>query len=850
LCFLDTNITQKALKQTTRHNKSQQAGSKKKMKVNALAIATSLKLSNFELKYSGEIRFLAVDSRWIQHPSDTLFVALVGEKTNGASYIADVYQKGVRHFLVSHAYSIEDACAEANYYVVENPLSALQCLVALHRKNYDIPVLAITGSNGKTIIKEWLATLLETNYTIAKSPKSYNSQIGVPLSVWNLSENTTLGIFEAGISKIGEMERLENIIAPSHGIFTMLGDAHQSNFESYAQKLCEKLQLFVHAKHLITKKQTYDLYHSHFLELKKTNPKLKIITWGFYEGGNICFQNQEGKLQITYEEKKYVIDWQEYPTIAEENLCHCIAFILSLGHDIEKFSEKIKKLRTLPMRLELVEGIDQMTLINDSYNADIQSLEIALQFLDRQSANAPKSIILSEIEDVSEHAISESMARLAKIDLDKVVLIGDAFFGQNIDTTQLHASQVFCYKTTDDFLANKSKYNFRGQTVLIKGARSFQLERVVQAYRKQYHNAYLHIHFNALQENLNHYKRLLHKDTLVMLMLKAQGYGLGSVALAKLFEKEKVDYYAVAYVDEGVELRKAGIQKPIMVLNPQLNSYPLLQEYTLEPEIYSIELLQAWIELASSLYTQQVLKIHLKIETGMNRLGISWEELGDILALIAHHPWIQICSVFSHLAASDEELHDRFTHEQVARYEKATHFIDQKISYPYLKHILNTGGIARHAQYQYNMVRLGIGLFGLAKTEYPLAHAVSWYASIVQIRHIQKGESIGYSRKQMVERDTYLGIINIGYADGYSREYGCGNAQVYIHGHFAPTLGNICMDMTMIDLTDIPNTKVGDQVELIGTHIPAYILAEKKGTIAYEVLTAISSRVQRVYWED
>lgn len=800
------------------------------------------------------IERIEIDSRNIVFPETTLFVALDGAKSNGIDFIPELVERGVGHFIVDEKYHDKCSPLKAQFYFVANPIAAWQKIVAMKRREYSFPVIGITGSNGKTIVKEWLFQLLSSNYSICKNPKSYNSQIGVPLSVWGLDEKNDLAIFEAGISKPNEMEKLEKLIAPTIGILTNIGDAHQANFQNLEEKVAEKLKLFNHSKFLIVHKELVETYKDSFSNLEKLNPNLKVFQWSEKEGADAYIQldAKNKKLQLQYQGKEYHITLIQTEASYIENLIHCALTILALRFDLEKYSSKLSSLSGIEMRLEFIEGIQDITIINDTYNADLDSLMIAVQYLFAQTPQTKKSIILSEIQQSGEATQQRIFEILKDKEISHLVLIGQTFIDYTELFKKLRTEKISFYTTTEEFLTYQDASQFKQHTLLIKGARKFQLEKIVQLYRKKTHTTYLKVHLNALKNNLRVFTKLLKPETKIMLMLKASGYGLGSIELAKQLEGERVDYYAVAYTDEGIELRNVGIQKPILVLNPEIEALPKLLEHHLEPEIYSLEILKKLIAELNALNNPSI-SIHLKLETGMHRLGITQEELNEVIALLKEHSFVHVKYLMTHLAASDESSLDTFTEEQISKFSSLADHIEKELGYKIKRHILNTGGIIKHSAHQMDMVRLGIGLFGFDSTgvvQPQLQNTISLLSRIAQIKTVSSGETVGYSRKGQTTRDTKIGIINLGYADGYFRNFGNGVAQVYVKGQYAPTIGNVCMDMIMIDITDCKNIDEGDEVELIGAHISAAELAAKANTISYEILTSISNRVQRVYWED
>lgn len=793
---------------------------------------------------------LSIDSRTIVEGEHTLFFALRGVRQQGAQYISDVARKGVQHIVLDIADFDTSLYPEVTFYIVPNAVEALQEIVENQRKQYTLPIVGITGSNGKTIVKEWLYQLLSDAYRIVKNPKSFNSQIGVPLSVWNIENYHTLGIFEAGISQHGEMETLERIILPKIGILTNIGEAHQLNFDRYEDKLNEKLKLFYNAEVLIVKKSLFHNYPQQFLQLESRNPSLKLFTWDSQDADVIIqYHSQESILSISYHSQRYSIPIRDIDTIYLENLSHCITAMLYLGMDISSKIPLIESLQPIEMRLEKMEGIMDTTLINDTYNADRDSLRIAIEFLKRQGL-VEKSIILSEIENLGSPEIA---SLLQGLELSHLILIGDNYL-TNKESLSTQAKHIYHYPSTYDFVRTFPHSQLRSQMLLIKGSRRFEFEHIIQYYQKKSHATYLKIHLNALKNNLNQFSKRIHPSTKMMVMLKAQAYGLGSVELARLMESQQVDYIAVAYTDEAVELRQAGIQLPIMILNTELDSLSHIQTYRLESEVYSLPFLKSIIDrLSHRVESESSFYIHLKLETGMNRLGIAAEELDEVLTLLHQNTWIRVRSILSHLAASDEDRFHEFTLEQIAKFQSMSQKIESSLGYSCIKHILNTGGIIHYPEYQMDMVRLGIGLFGISSSEAiqpSLLPTISLISKIAQIKHVPRGESIGYSRNGKVDRDSIIAIVNIGYADGYNRKFGNGRARVWMREQYFPTIGNVCMDMIMVDITDGNNIGIGDEVELIGHHIPISDMAAIAETIPYEIITSISSRVQRLYFED
>lgn len=789
------------------------------------------------------LHILSVDSRTIHSPESTVFFALDGPRRSGLDFIEPLIKDGIRNFVVPTCFENKKFPAEIYFYPVEDVLDAFQLLVKAERKNYTLPVIGITGSNGKTIIKEWLAHLLKDQYKIVKSPKSYNSQIGVPLSVWNLHSDTELGIFEAGISQKGEMQKLEEIILPNIGILTNIGDAHQENFSSIEEKLQEKLKLFASCEVIICSEKLRTSYARAIQEFLGAHPHLHIRTWNRED---LILEEESDEKLIRYQG---IVIWrgsEKKDDIWLDNLYTCLSTITYLGIDIHSIKESIPTLSSVSMRLEKIEGIHQITLINDTYNADRDSLEVALNFLQLQPADK-KAIIVSEISQLTPE---EALELIQRYPLTTCICIGENY--RHVAIQSKHTNFEY-YDSADDFIQNKAEIELQRYTILIKGARKYQLEKITEKYRLRSHSAFLAVHLNALRNNLQVYANLLEPSTKMMVMLKAHGYGLGSVELAKMLEGQKVHYFAVAYTDEGIELRKAGIRTPIMIMNPEFNDLERLLDYQLDAEVYSLNFLVRIVEKSKSIQQENTLSIHLKIESGMHRLGIPSHDIQAVIDILQTNRQIAVRGIMSHLAASDDQNYDDFTDIQYDRFMTAADQIKKDLDINPILHIVNTGGIVRHPSYHLDMVRLGIGLFGFDSSQSvqsKLNHTISLLAKISQIKTVTHGETIGYSRNGQTDRETRIAILNLGYADGYARRFGNGRAKVFIKGQFFPTIGNICMDMIMVDITDGQQIIEGDTVELIGVHIPIWRLAQIAETIPYEIITSISNRVQRLYYED
>lgn len=799
------------------------------------------------------ISSIAIDSRTIFDPELSLFFALKTERNDGHRYIADLIHLGVRAFVISE-YSHEFTKLE-NCCFIEAPdtLKALQKLAAWHRSQFEIPVVGITGSNGKTIVKEWLFDILR-NRAVIRSPKSYNSQVGVPLSVWNLSSDYEMAIFEAGISKPSEMQNLEQIIQPTIGILTNIGEAHQENFTSKLLKLEEKLKLFASCHTLIYSKDQ-DLVDSvirkHFV-----NPLIKLIAWSFTDQtADLYFRRKEvnGTVEISteFEGKIYRIELPFQDDANLENAAHCFAFVLSQHYADPSVLELFRNLQPVAMRLEMKEGVNNCLLINDYYNSDINSLQIALGFLTNHAQHPylRKVVILSDIQQagIPDLQLYQEVARLLQLNKTSYLIgIGPVIRKHAV----LFDLPSEFYESTDQFLESVQISNFNLDCLLLKGARDFHFERISSVLQKKYHQTVLEIDLNALIGNLNFFRSLIRPETRTMVMVKAFSYGSGMAEIARILQFHKVDYLAVAVADEGIELRQAGIDLPIVVMNPEEHSFENMIEFRLEPNIYSEEVFDSFLKVLKQ-HAAIRYPIHLKLDTGMHRLGFDSEEKVEQLAgkLITQEQMV-VRSIFSHLAGSDESVHDEFTLGQIRQFLKLSSLITEKLPYKIFRHVLNSAGIERFPKFQFEMVRLGIGLYGVSACGNQQVKSISRLKTCIsQIQYILAGETVGYGRKGVVSEDAEIAILPIGYADGYDRRLSNGVGKVYLNGQIVPIIGNICMDMCMIDVTGF-EVAVGDEVELMGEHILVSTIAETIGTIPYEILTGISQRVKRVYLQE
>ncbi len=808
-----------------------------------------------QLQVAATIEQLVIDSRKVYFPASSLFVALVGAQHDGHTFIPSLYEKGVRNFMVSEAIS-SSAYKDANFITVTDTTIALQQLAAAHRHQYHYPVIGITGSNGKTIVKEWLFQLLHAEYDIVRSPRSYNSQVGVPLAVWQMNEMYNLGIFEAGISQPSEMQHLQTIIDPEIGIFTFLGDAHAEGFDSMSQKAKEKLTLFVNSSILFYNTDQAVLQHEIAL-FKKEHPAITLFGWGTNEASVLQLMhvqkfNSHSIISLRYNEQTYPFQIPFIDEASIYNAISCIGVLLYLKRDALVIAERLLQLRSVEMRLELKQGINQCAIINDSYSADIDSLAIALHFLEQQQQHLKKTVILSDLFQSGKdaHSLYQQIAEmLQQKKIDRFIGIGPALQQHTHLFKDIPTS--FFYESTSAFIAALPSMSFKEETILLKGARVFRFETISKKLEQKIHQTYLEINLNAIRHNIKVYQRHLHKGVKMMCMVKAFGYGSGSYEIAGLLQHMGIDYLGVAYADEGVELRKAGILIPIMVMNTEEAGFDHIIKYNLEPELYSFNILRSFTQYLSDKLIESH-PVHLKIETGMHRLGFEQADIAPLCSFLQHHTALKIQSVFSHLSAGGDPQHDSFTQQQGVLLQEAATAIENAIGYTFIRHIANTSGIFRHPNLQLNMVRLGIGMYGVdaEPSVHDLLQNVSTLkTSISQIKKVPKGASVGYSRSAFAEKDTIIATVRIGYADGYPRLLSNGKGYMLVNGKPAKVVGRICMDMTMLDITDIPAAEE-DEVIVFGEALPASLLAQWAETIPYEIFTNISQRVRRVYFEE
>ncbi|MCT4697206.1 MAG: bifunctional UDP-N-acetylmuramoyl-tripeptide:D-alanyl-D-alanine ligase/alanine racemase [Candidatus Cardinium sp.] len=795
------------------------------------------------------ITALSIDSRSKPLTPFPIFFAIAGINHNGHDYIPEAYQKGIRQFVVNQTYncSLIEKYNDVNVLAVPHTLAALHQFITFYRSKYRLPLLGITGSNGKTIVKEWMHELLSRKYKTISSPHSYNSQVGVPLAISLLTPNHEYGVFEAGISQTGEMEKLAPLIQPTHGLLTNIGPAHSQGFQNITQKLEEKLKLFAGCS-TIYYCQDHPLVHQTLMQEYGGIG----VNWSFHnpKANYLVTSNQlanQTRLDIATASQShtFVIPFRDHASI--ENITHCLVYLLDNGFPPLQLQRSLLQLKAIPMRMTLKAGINRCQLIDDTYTNDIVSLRLALDFM--QQHPAKRTVILSDMlqSATPDHQLYEELATLlTQHRVHRLIGIGPMISQYS---ALFSIPETLFLPSVADFIAQKP--SFKDETILVKGARTFRLERVVQAIEKNTHGTILEIDMHAIRHNLSYFRRQLHAATKIMAMVKASTYGSdsNSFELASLLQRHGVDYLGVAYMDEGICLRQQGITLPIMVMNPTNDHFDALLHHHLEPEIYSLALLD---ELACFIAERSIqhLPIHLKVETGMHRLGIAETELDLLIAQCKQIPGLHIVSIFSHLAAAQADAHDPYTLIQVDRFIKMTQYIEKQLGIKPLKHILNTNGILRFRQFQFDMVRLGIGLHGVGVDKTIQSHllpASTLKTTISQVKAIQKGDSIGYDRQAIATQDMTIATIPIGYADGLSRSFGCGKGRVFIQGYTCPIIGNVCMDMAMVDATGITVTR-GDEVIIFNATHSIDALAERLGTISYELLTQISQRVKRIYY--
>ncbi|WP_396137468.1 bifunctional UDP-N-acetylmuramoyl-tripeptide:D-alanyl-D-alanine ligase/alanine racemase [Flavobacterium sp.] len=790
------------------------------------------------------VNHISIDSRSLQNGNNTLFFAIKGQNHDAHLYLDELIAKGVRYFVVE--YIPEHLSEKANFIIVENSLKALQQTSIGYRKQFDFPFVGITGSNGKTIVKEWLNFLLSAKHLIVRNPKSYNSQVGVPLSILGIEGNYDLGIFEAGISLPNEMSNLEQMIQPKYGILTTIGSAHDEGFQNREAKINEKITLFKNCSDIFLEK----------------NDKIEALlpdnsnkhTWSFSDENAQLFvskKSENGKTKLTFKNEvnnfTVIVPFSDENSI--ENVITCVNFMLFLGEEIAFIQNRVAELYPIELRLQAKKGINNCLVIDDSYSFDYPSLKIALDFFEQQKLHDKKTIILSDIftDGIAIETLYNQVKQLlSKNKIERIITIGET-----IGTQLNDLPNVISFATTQEFLQQFNTQSFQNETILVKGARGFNFNEIVVVLEEKNHETILEINLDAISHNLNFYKSKLKPETKIMVMVKAFGYGNGGYEIAKLLEHHKVDYLGVAFADEGIELRKAGIATPIMVLNPENSSFRAMIAYNLEPEIYSITGLQAFLKIAQEQNISNY-PIHIKLDTGMHRLGFEAHLISELISLLKNNNFVKVKSVFSHLAASDDLQFDTFTQLQFQRFDAMYSEIEKVVASKPIRHILNTSGIFNYANKQMEMVRLGIGLYGIGNSEQELQSLenVSTLKTIIsQIRAVLPEESIGYSRKFRVSEKIKVATIPVGYADGIRRSWGNEKGFVTINNQKATILGSICMDMMMVDVTNI-NCSEGDEVIVFGTNPKITEIATTSGTISYEILTGISQRVKRIFYKN
>lgn len=815
---------------------------------------TQLVSANRIGKRKAVINWLLTDSRSLSFPETTLFFAIRTSRNDGHKYIGELYEKGVYNFVVEEsAPALAGKCPKANFLIVKDSVLALQKLAEQHRKRFpSLPVIGITGSNGKTIVKEWLYQLLGKTYAVTRSPRSYNSQIGVPLSVWQLKEDTGIGIFEAGISEPGEMDRLRNIISPTIGVLTNIGVAHQENFQSVQDKCMEKLSLFKNSDVII-----YDGDDEVICDcVSRSMLAVREIAWSRVNKEKPLYikdiDKQKDCTRIKYVylgfEKDYEIPFVDDASI--NNSLNCLAVCLYLMLPPEEIKERMAALEPVAMRLEVKEGIRGCTIVNDSYNSDLVSLNIALDFIDRRSVggNQKKVVILSDMLESGyvKKILYKKVGRFLE-GKNVNVFIG---VGQEVSEVRNYfKGEQYYFETTEQLLSDAVFNSLSDSIVLIKGARKFHFEDLADRLECKVHETILEINLDAIVANLNHYRAMLDKGTKVACMVKASAYGYGAYEVAKTLQDRCVDYLSVAVADEGADLRKAGITCPIMIMDPELSSFKKMFDNKLEPEVYSFPLLESLVREAEREGITDY-PVHIKIDTGMHRLGFMPDEIPALVARLKSQSALLPRSVFSHFACSDDRMFDDFSRLQEKRFIAASAELQKAYDHKIIRHLCNTAGIERRRHSHFEMVRLGIGLYGIDPVDNSILNNVSVLKTrILQVKTLAAGEAVGYGCKGVLSRDSKIAAIPIGYADGLNRKLGNGNGYCLVNGRKAHYVGNICMDVSMIDVTGI-DCREGDSVEIFGNELPVTVLSDILGTIPYEILTNVSQRVKRVYYHD
>lgn len=806
------------------------------------------------------IEHLATDSRKISFAATSLFFAIKTATRDGQQFVRQAYDTGVRNFVLHQPLAETAYFSEVNVLIVKDTTLALQQLARYHRNQFTYPVIGITGSNGKTIVKEWLNVLLEDHFKIVRSPRSFNSQIGVPLSVWEMGAEDTLGIFEAGISTVKEMACLQPIIAPTIGILTNIGDAHDSGFENKEEKLIEKLQLFKDAATIFywsQKDWTGQMVEAHFKGRTK-----QLIRIGRDKDAQVYIKGIDVKektnttdvscaIKLT-DEKEVLIDFRIPFTdmAAVQNASICLAVAYYLGLSVAEFTQRVLSLPAIDMRLQVLPAINRCSVINDSYSLDQMSLQVALDLLHQQLPG--KTLILSDIPglDAQEKnaAYLEMAALINNKHINRLITIGPEW---NLFKGILEVPLLEQYGSTAAFTSAFQPGQFKDEAILLKGARRFHFEEIFYLLQEKVHQTRLEINLTAIVHNQKTYRSLLKPGVKVMAMVKAFAYGSGLLEMASVLQYHHIDYLAVAYADEGVILRNGGITVPVMVMNMDEYGFETLVAHQLEPEIYSFRILHQFLSFLNSQGLSQY-PIHIKLDTGMHRLGFDGEEIPALAKLLQKQRTVYVKSVFSHFTSSEDAEDDSFTLEQGRLLIQGCDILEAALGYKFIRHIANSAAIARFAQFQLDMVRLGIGLYGIntTQTALPIRTVATLKATIAQIKELEPGQSVGYNRRGKVQKKSRIATIRIGYADGFSRMLGNGKGKVWLHGSICPVIGNVCMDMTMIDISDVPKAREGDEVEIFGSNLPVEQMAAASGTSSYEIFTSIGQRINRIYVED
>ncbi len=795
---------------------------------------------------TSKVSEVLTDSRSFAASAEHLFFALKGKNNDGHHFVEELYKRGLRNFVVSEYSENFKKLKDGNFILVEDSLQALHALAHYIRKEFSKPLIALVGSNGKTIVKEWLFQLLKDDFHIVRSPKSYNSQIGVPLSLLLCDNSFDFAFIEAGISMCGEMEKLAKIVQPDICIFTSFGAAHQENFSSKKEKLQEKLLMAEGADCFIFPDDCADIH-----DLMPTVPQ--PFSWSEQSRKQADLyllktrqENNATEITVRYgkEDIHYRIPFTDAASV--KNSLTCLSFLLSQKLLNEKTIARFADLEPVEMRIEQKQGINNCLLINDSYNSDLVSLRIALEELQNRSIFAHKTLIFSDIfqSGMTDELLYRSVSEQLKTSgVTKFIGIGERVGKHKALFSEIE--NRFFYDSTEEFLKNFTKHNFRNEAILLKGARDFKFEKISDLLQLKKHRTVLEVNMEAMVHNLNYYKSLLPDNCKIMVMVKAFSYGSGTFEIAKLLEHHQVDYLGVAFTDEGTKLRHAGIRSNIIVMNPDEDGFKDIIDYGLEPEIYSFGILDAFAQKVQN-YTEKKVPIHLKIDTGMKRLGFCASEIDVLIQKIKSYPQIYLKSVFSHLAASDDAENDAFTKQQIAVFTQVSRQLIAELGYPIDRHILNSSGIERFPEAAFEMVRLGIGLYGFGSAKGKLMNVSTLKTRILQTKKLKKGETIGYGRQGKAEKDMKIAVIPIGYADGFNRRLSKGVGEVLVNGQKAAIVGNVCMDMCMIDISEA-DAEENDEVIIFGDAYPASIIAQKLQTIPYEIISGISERVKRVY---